>query len=53
MLCRLQNRGGYEAEGTDLWGRSVSCHLSDPDAALDACSADARAILAETEEAPS
>ncbi len=45
--------GGYEAEGTDLWGRTVSHHLADPDAVLIACIADAQVIAAEIEEAPS
>ena len=44
--------GAYEAAGTDLWGRQVSCHRDDPDVALAKCVADATAIV-QTQVAPS
>lgn len=42
--------GHYHAEGTDLWGRTVSRHGSDPDEALSECVQDARSIVAQVEE---
>lgn len=37
----------WQAEGCDLWGRKVSRAGGDPDALLEACVSDARAIAAE------
>ena len=42
-----ESPGHYHAEGSDLWGRQVSRHGSDPDVALDGCYADARHIVAQ------
>ena len=39
--------GGWSAEGSDLWGRKVSRMGDDPDALLEACVRDARAIVAQ------
>ena len=40
------SNGAYQAEGTDLNGRTVSCEGSDPDLLLQKCAQDAKEIKA-------
>jgi hypothetical protein len=41
--------GAWLVEGADLWGRKVSRTGGDPDALLEACVGDARAIVAQVQ----
>lgn len=46
--CDEVSAGYYEAEGKDLWGRTVAANGVNPDELLKRCIADAKAINSET-----
>jgi hypothetical protein len=43
--------GAYHAEGTDLWGRRVSCSGTDPDEALAICTGYALGLITQAKNA--
>jgi hypothetical protein len=45
--CKEISPGGWQVEGTDVWGRTVSATGADPERIIEQCVADAKANKAQ------